>query len=96
MEARKENFFYEKLANANYGALSLEEILFILQNSENVERKDSPIENPGANMLNTFLKNGDIHHVAVSPNASSFGGNSANIFNHFSNSGYFHQAAVPT
>ena len=45
MEARKEHFFYKKLANANYGILSLEEFLFILQNSENGEGKDSSIEN---------------------------------------------------
>ena len=45
MEARTEPFIYEKLVNANYGTLSLEDLLFILQNSENGEGKDSSIEN---------------------------------------------------
>ena len=81
MESRKEKFFYEKLANFNYEAQSLEELLFILQISENVEIKDSSVENPSAIMLNKFSKSGNIHHVAVSPDVSSLGGNSANILN---------------
>ena len=55
MESRKvKSFFYEKLANFNYEAQSLEEHLFILQNSENVEKMDSFVDNPSANMLNKF------------------------------------------
>ena len=77
-------------------------LIFILQNSEKVEGKDSPIENPrgssienlGANMLNTFSRNGDIHHVRVSPDVSSLGRNSTTILNNFLNSGDFHHAAV--
>ena len=92
MEARKEKYFYEKLANFICEAQYLEELLFILQNSENDERKDSSIENPSANMLNKFSKSGNIHHVAVLPDVSSLGGN---ILNHFSNSEDFHHAAVP-
>ena len=103
MEARKEPFFYKKLADANYRTLSLEELLFILQISENVEGKDSPIENPrgsvienpSANMLNTLSRNGDIHHVAGSPDVLSLGGNSATILNRFFNSGDFHHLLKP-
>ena len=47
-------------------------------------------------MLNTFSRNGDIHHhVAVSPDVSSLGRNNATILNHFLNSRDFHHAAVP-
>ena len=103
MEARKEPFIYEKIANVNYGTLSLELLLFMLQNSKKDKAKDSSIENPrgsgiensSTNMLNIFSGNGDIHHLADSPDVSSFCGNSTNILNNFSNSGDFHCAVVP-
>ena len=95
MEAHKEKYFYEKLANFICEAQYLEELLFILQNSENDERKDSSIENLGATILTKFSKSGNIHHVAVSPDVSSLCGNSANMLKKSSNSGNLHHAAVP-
>ena len=65
MESRKKNFFYEKLANFNYEAQTLEELLIILHNSENVEKNDSSVENPSANVLNKFSNSGNLHHTAV-------------------------------
>ena len=102
MEARKEPFIYEKIANVNYGTLSLELLLFMLQNSKKDKAKDSSIENPRgssienprANMLKKVSRNGDIHHVRVSPDVSSLGRNSTTILNNFLNSGDFHHAAV--
>ena len=100
MEASKEPFFYKKLADVNYGTLGLDELLFILQISEKGEGKDQSveiIENPRGSrienlddMMNTFLRNDEIHHAA----GNSDGGNSVTILNRFLNGDVQH-VAVP-
>ena len=93
MEASKEPFFYKKLADVNYGTLGLEELLFILQISKKGQGKDSSveiIENPD-DMMNTFLRNDEIHHAA----GNSDGGNSVTILNRFLNGDVQHVAVPP-
>ena len=77
----------------------------MLQRAENAEGKDSSveiIENPRGSgvenpddMMNAFVRNDEIHHVAGSSGFSSVGRNRVTILNRFFNNGNVQHAAVP-
>ena len=89
----------QKLAEVNYATLGLDELLFIFQISEKGEKdssveiienpRGSGIENPN-DMMDTFLRNDEIHHAAD----NSDGGNSVTILNRFLNTDV-QRVAVP-